>query len=402
MRDGETLPVVQDAKKMRTWRLAEALADRGHSVTWWTSNFFHAKKEKICEGNKFLKLRENLIVRFIDCGTYKKNISFQRIKHHFILGKKFAALAKEEKKPDIIISSHPTLEFPMEAIKYGKANNIPVIIDVRDMWPDIFIEYFPKVLRSFVRIPIFFINKNVNFCFQEAQGLVSMSEDLLKWALQKANVKKSNKNKVFYLGYDESSSYEKEVISELKNLKEDRIIFSYLGSFVKSYEVDLIIEAAKILERDENFNGYFVLAGQGDLWNEIKQKAKNLKKVIVLGWLDKKKSSYLMDITDVSLIPNKTTAFPNKVFEALYFGKPMIFCMDGEAKTVLEKHKAGIHYDKGDINSFINSVKEFEDSNKLKMMKTNSRKLYDTHFKAEKIYSKYCEYIERMQENHKI
>ncbi|MDP4224977.1 MAG: glycosyltransferase family 4 protein [Bacteroidota bacterium] len=400
LRDGETLPVVKDAKKMRTWRLSEALADRGHSVTWWSSNFFHAKKEKICEGNKTLKLRDNLTVRFLDCGTYKKNVSFQRIKHHFILGKKFAALAKEEEKPDIIISSLPTLDFPREAIKYGKAHNIPVIIDVRDMWPDIFISYVPLFLRPFIRLPIFLYNKKIKYCLKKAQGIVSMSEDLLGWALKKANLKKDN-NKVFYLGYDESSAHEKELIQELAEVKKDNFVFSYLGSFVKSYEVDLIIEAAKILEKDTNFKGYFVLAGEGDLWKTLKQKAEGLKKVIVLGWLDKKKSAYLMDITDVSLIPNKTTAFPNKVFEALYFGKPMIFCMNGEAKDVLEKYKAGIYYEKGNINSFINGIKEILKSNKLEIMKQNSHDLYHTHFTAHKIYSEYCDYIEKIHSNYK-
>jgi glycosyltransferase involved in cell wall biosynthesis len=400
LRDGETLPVVKDAKKMRTWRLGEALAERGHSVTWWTSNFFHAKKEKICEGNKTLKLRDNLTVRFIESGTYKKNVSFQRIKHHFILGKRFAALAKEEEKPDIIISSLPTLDFPREAIKYGKAHNIPVIIDVRDMWPDIFISYVPLFLRPLIRLPIYLYNKKIRYCLKKAQGIVSMSEDLLEWALKKANLKKDN-NKVFYLGYDESSAHEKELIQDLKELKKNKIIFSYLGSFVKSYEVDLIIEAAKILEKDTNFKGYFVLAGEGDLWKNLKQKAEGLKNVIVLGWLDKKKSAYLMEMTDVSLIPNKTTAFPNKVFEALYFGNPMIFCMDGEVKRVLEGHKAGIYYEKGNINSFITGVKDILDNNQLENMKKNSRALYDTHFTAHQIYSAYCDYIEETHSRYK-
>lgn len=400
LKDGEALPTIKDSKKMRTWRLGETLADRGHSVTWWTSNFFHLKKEKICEGNKVLKLGDNLTVKFIDCGSYKTNVSFQRIKHHFKLGKKFSALAKKEKKPDIIIASHPILEFPTEAIKYGKTHNIPVIIDVRDIWPDTFLSYAPWFLRPFVKIPLFFYNLKTKYCFKNAQGVVSISEDLLDWALKKAKLERDYTSKVFHIGYDESAAATEEPIIELKDLKKGTVIFSYLGTFVKSYEVDLIIEAAKILEKDKDFKGYFILAGEGELWLSLKQKAKHLKNVIVLGWLDKKKSSYLMNITDVSLIPNKTTALPNKVFEALFFGNPMIFCMKGEAKTVLEKYKAGIYYEKGNIDSFINGVKIITQNNTIETMKKNSRDLYDTHFKSQKIYSEYCEYIEKIHSNY--
>lgn len=402
LRDGETLPVVKDAKKMRTWRLGEALADRGHTVTWWTSNFFHSKKEKIGEGNQVLKLGDNLTVKFIDCGTYKKNISFQRIKHHFILGKKFAGLAKKEEKPDIIISSLPTLEFPLEAIKYGKMYNVPVILDVRDMWPDIFVSSSPWFLRPFVHIPVFFYNKRVIYCLKKAQGVCSMSKDLLHWALEKAKLKKDEDKDVFYLGYDESCAQEREVIEELKKIPQDKTIFSYLGSFNKCNDPELIIQAVKVLEQDQNFRGHFILAGDGDLWNSIKEKVKNRKNVTLLNWLNKSQSSYLMNLTDVSLIPSKGLATPNKLFEALFFGKPIIFCMEGESKSILETHKAGIFYKENDLTSLILSLKSILEGNTLQKMKENSRHLYTTHFTAHKIHSEYCNYIEEIYSKYKI
>ena len=41
-------------------------------------------------------------------------------------------------KPDIIVVSLPTIEFSYEACRYGEKNNVPVIVDVRDLWPDSF------------------------------------------------------------------------------------------------------------------------------------------------------------------------------------------------------------------------------------------------------------------------
>jgi len=396
LKDSETLPVIKDAKKMRTWRLSEALADRGHSVTWWTSNFYHTKKEKVCEGDKTLELRNNLTVKLLDCGSYKKNISLQRVKHHFILGKKFALLARKGNKPDIIISSLPILEFPFEAIKYGKMNNIPVIIDVRDMWPDILLSYLPPFLRPCMKIPVFFYNIRINSCLRKAQGIVSMTEDILNWALEKANLKKDENKRVFYLGYDESCSQETEKIGELEKITKDKIVFSYLGTFNNSNDLDLIVEAANILEQDKNFNGHFILAGNGDLWDSIQEKVKYNKNITLLGWLNKGQSSYLMKRTDVNFIPSKVPAIPNKFFESLFFGNPILFCMEGESKSILETHNAGIFYNKGNVESLIAGIKSISEENKLQDLKKNSRKLYETHFKAYNIYSAYCEYIERI------
>lgn len=401
LRDGETLPVIEDAKKMRTWRLGEALADRGHSVTWWTSNFFHSKKEKIGEGNSTLHLRDNLTVKFIDCGVYKKNISFQRIRHHSTLGKKFRALAQKEDKPDIIIASLPILEFPTEAIKYGKVNNVPVIIDVRDMWPDIFISSTPWFLRPFVHIPVFMYNQKIKYCLRQAQGIVSMSEDLLNWSLKKAKIKKDENKKVFYLGYDESCAREMEAIEEIKRIPKNKIIFSYLGSFNRCNDLELIVQAAKALEEDKHFEGYFVLAGFGDLWSSLKEKTKNSKNIIQLGWINKAQSSYLMNKTDISLIPSKGLSAPNKLFETLFFGKPILFCMQGEAKSILEQHNAGIFYDECDLNSLLSGIHTLLTGETFKEMKQNSRNLYDTYFKNDKIYTEYCEYIEKIDSQYK-
>lgn len=396
LKDGETLPVGNNLKKMRTWRLSEALADRGHSVTWWSSNFSHSQKEKICEGNKVIKLRNNLSVKLIDCGSYKRNISFQRIKHHFILGKKFSSLAKEEKKPDIIISSLPILEFPIEAITYGKLNKVPIIIDVRDMWPDIFLSSSPWFLRPFVYIPVFLYNKKINFCLKNAQGIVAMSEDLLTWALGKAKLKKDKNKGVFYLGYDESSFKNQEVIEEMKKIPKDKTIFSYLGSFNGCNEPELIVEAAKVLDKDKNFHGYFILAGNGNKWIDIKEKTKKMNNLILLDWINKEQSSYLMNKTNVSIIPSRGVATPNKLFEALFFGKPIIFCMKGESKSILESHGAGIFYEEGKLDSLVLSIKNILEGDKFQEMKNNSRLLYDTKFKDHKIYSDYCDYIEEI------
>ncbi len=60
LQDGEQLPLVNGAKPMRSWRLGEELSKRGHEVVWWSSNFSHMKKERVCEGDFDHKINDRL------------------------------------------------------------------------------------------------------------------------------------------------------------------------------------------------------------------------------------------------------------------------------------------------------------------------------------------------------
>lgn len=405
LKDGETLPIEKKSKKMRTWRLGEALADRGHSVTWWTSNFFHTKKEKISEGDTTIHIRDNFKVNLIDCGAYKKNISFARIKHHFLLGKRFFKLIQKETKPDIMVVSFPPIELLSKAIKYGRMNNIPVIVDVRDMWPEVFFIHFPKILRLFLFLPFQIYARGLKSSLKKSQSIVAISTDCLNWALNKINIKRDERHDVFYLGYEESASQEREVIKELDNIPKGKVTFTFLGSFSKIGNPEFIVDHVKDLENDENFNGYFIIAGDGENRRALEEKVSSCKNVLLLGWLNRGQSSYLMENTDISISPvvNKeknNLYLPNKIFEPLFFGKGIIHGLNGEAKDLLEKYNAGIYYESGNGDSFIQALKSALDEEKRKTMSKNAKRLYNDLFSFEKTYSKYCDHIEKIFNKH--
>lgn len=396
LKDGEVTPAEKgDHKKQRTWRLAEALVKRGHEVTWWASNFNHFKKTRQFYGHKDIIVAPKFKLKLLEAGTYTKNISFRRIQHHHKLGKVFAKLALKESPPDIIIASMPILEFPTKAIQYAQKLNIPVIIDVRDKWPDSFSDYFPKYLKPFIQIALYPYQKKLINCFQKANRITSMSEDLLNWAIKKARLHKNETQKVFYLGYDEFCGQETVELPELKSIPTNKFLFGYLGTFVKSYEIELILKAAKILENDDSFHGHFIIAGDGEKRSLLEKMVAESKNVTLLSWLNKLESAAFMKFINVGIIPNLQTAIPNKVFESLFYSNPVIFCMNGEARTFLEKYKAGIYYQQGNVNSLVSAIKALARDEVLQEMKKNAQVLYSKRLRSDKIYTSFCEFIEK-------
>ena len=82
------------------------------------------------------------------CG-YSSNVSLARFRDHRQVAERFAAAAAAEpRRPDIIVAGLPTIELCLESTRYGKQRGVPVVLDMRDMWPDVFLELLPPALRS--------------------------------------------------------------------------------------------------------------------------------------------------------------------------------------------------------------------------------------------------------------
>ena len=150
LKTGEPLPTNQNSERLlRMGMIANELNSRGHKITWFTSSFDHFKKEQICERDTKLKVNDNYIINISYAKGYKKNISISRIINHKVIAKKFRKQAEKMERPDLIYASFPTIDYASEAVKYGKKHNVPVIIDIRDLWPDIFKHNLPQYLRIF-------------------------------------------------------------------------------------------------------------------------------------------------------------------------------------------------------------------------------------------------------------
>lgn len=407
--DGEILPTVNNAKKMRTWRLGEALSQRGHDVIWWSSNFFHIKKEKVSEDNIDVKINDNFKAKLIDAGVYKKNISLKRIIHHRKLAKYFYKEALKQEKPDIIVVSLPSLELVEKAVRYGETFSVPVIIDIRDMWPDIFRDYFKnllfKIIISFVTNIIFYrLPRNL----KKAAGIVAISNFVLAWGLSKVEVstRKFLKSNVFYTGYDESLELigAGNQIESQDNLS-GKIVFVFIGTFGNTYDLESVLRVAHRFQIEGNNKFHFIIAGDGNKREKLEETAKNLKNLTLLGWVDKEESQRLLRKANVYLMPILNVSLPNKFFEALFFGIPILHSIEGEAKDFTDKYNIGYYYQKNNFEELYNGIKFFgDDISTINIMRRNALELYAKKFQSSVNTIKYCQFIESFlthrQESH--
>ncbi len=395
-----------DARPWRTALLARVLRDRGHDVLWWSSTFNHSnKRHYVASISNYFYLGVRYIL--LHGIAYKTNVSVARLINHFQLARTFSRLAKNEAVPHLIVCSFPPIELSHAAVAYGALRNVPVILDVRDLWPDVFMEVIPKKLQAVGKIMLTPYFHMTRLALSRAAGFVAVSEGYMKWALSYANRLEGQRDAAFPLGYRRQQIPEADLSRALSDLRQlgigsgKRIIW-FIGSFGRSIDLAPVIEAAGILEQQGLADVQFVFSGSGEREEYWRRTSASQRNIIFTGWIDRAKLAALGSTACIGLQPYRVGAsqgLANKLFEYLSFGLPTISSLQGENARFLAKHGCGLTYEAGNAESLVGALRDIlGNPRRLAELKTNARETFSTHCCAEVIYTRYAEHLERAVE----
>lgn len=408
---GEPLPLPNNKDHLhRVGILSEVLVSRNHNVTWWSSTVDHFRKKFHFESSKNVTISENFSIELLHSYLYKKNISIRRFINHIGIAKKFRDKIKNYEKPDLILSAYPTIELSKQAINYGRKNGIPVLVDVRDLWPEILIEVLPKWLKGMGKLALFRNFKDAEFVFRNVDAILGITDGVVEWGLNYGNRSRTPKDCSFPLGYSIDPIDIK--LLTVANSKWDRLgvgkekfVISYIGAIARN-KVDLetvLSEAKRIQVIDPNI--LFVMCGEGDEKEYYIKMAKSLNNVIFPGWVNKVEIRSLLQRTDLGIAPIRNRfdyqmSIPNKPIEYFSAGKPVLTSLKGELKKLILKHNVGCIYNNhsGNLSETIFSLKN--NPQMLNQMAINSYKLFENRFVATKVYNDYADYLEKFLFNY--
>lgn len=283
--------------------------------------------------------RSGLHIRLLFGPAYKRNITPARAHHNRIVARAFAHEAYDAKRPDLIFCCLPTPEMAEKAIEVGQTLDIPVIVDIRDEWPDLYLTVFPRPLRGLVKRILWTEFKRIQWICRNASCITAVSNTYLDWALKYAGRERKNLDGVFPLGYPSQmtqthvSEDRGSRFKEIHKIRPEALVVTFIGMFGASYDLETVIEAARVLEKDTCNKIQFVLAGDGDKSRKVRKMAHGLSNIVFTGWLDQGSLLELVHISSVGLAPYITGALqslPNKPFEYLAAGLPILSSLQGE------------------------------------------------------------------------
>lgn len=387
---------------MRTGMLASTLMNREHSVLWWSSTCSHQRKTLLYEHDVEVKIQPSFTVKLIHAGQYQHNISFQRYRHHRLLAKKFRAQANRLPTPAVIVCAFPPIELAYEAVAYAQAHRIPIIMDVRDLWPDIFVDKSPRLLRGVAKLMLQPAFWKTQCLLHNADSIVAVSQGYMAWAMTHAKRPRTNQDKVFYLGYDQHvgvNSGTKERLESFRRLVQDKVVFTFIGSFGHSYELRLLCDVAQLIAELGLSTIHFVLAGDGEQYHDIAYRAASLPNMSLLGWLNEPELRDLLALSHVGLSPclHAAGSLPNKPFEYLSGGLPILSSLEGEMAHIIAANDIGFSYRRGDAKALYEHIIKLATDHALRERQAcNALNLFLREFRGETIYEAYVDHVEQM------
>jgi glycosyltransferase involved in cell wall biosynthesis len=409
---GEPLPVREGEhdRSHRTGYFAKFLCANGHDVVWWTSTFDHFRKKHVFDADTTLYAKDGPRIVFLKGSGYTNNLSLARIRDHRQIARKFSKLAMlETQAPDIVLAALPTVELSLESVLYGKKKSVPVVLDMRDMWPDIFVDSIPFSLRPFVHLASKPMFMQAQKACSGATAITGITDEFVEWGLQRGMRERTDLDRSFPMGYTSISPPEADLRRAERFWDERRIpahpshiTACFIGNLGREGDLETVLEAARQL-KDRGARTQFVVCGSGDRSHKFTQMGARLENVIFPGWIDAASIYVLMRRSHVGLDPlsdryDYLSTINNKAIEYLSAGLPVVLSPNrGTLYRLVNQQECGLSYDIHDAGALAEIlIRLDQDRTLLHKLSRNASETFKTMFTAERVYDAMMKYLEEI------
>lgn len=242
----------------------------------------------------------------------------------------------------------------LPAIYLKKKNKVPVIINVQDLWPHS-VSAITGITNPIIIKPIDFL---VRYIYKNCDLILASSSSFIP-IIQKQLRRKCEKV-LYWPQY--AVVYKEEKNKELFDDNTFNIVFT--GNLGESQGLDLVIEAAEKL-KDTKIRWHFV--GDGRSEEKLKMKVKRYKLDNYIFFYGRKPESeipqYLANANAALLILKPEPVFemtvPAKLQTYMACGIPIIGCVSGEGKRIIEESHAGIVSEEISVDGLVNACYKY-------------------------------------------
>jgi glycosyltransferase involved in cell wall biosynthesis len=373
---------LQGAGDIRAYKMARSLVASGHKVDVVTSV---RKSEDGFKGWRQTK-EAGARVHWV-CVPYSNSMSYPERTRAFFKFAWKSALKAASLDGDVVFASSTPLTIALPAVYAARRQKIPMVFEVRDLWPELPIAV--GALKG--RIPIAAARWLERFAYQNAARVVAFSAGMKEGVLRTGYpeervhlIPNGADPELFDVPAADGQAFRNQF-----EWLQDRPLVVYTGSFGLLNGVDYLARLAAAVEKLAPDVRFLVL-GSGKQEQSIRETAKQLnvlgRNFFMPGHLPKLEMPKVLSAADIATslfidLPEMWANSANKFFDALASGMPVAINYQGWQAELLRETGAGIVLNVHDVENAANQlVQALRDRAWLRRAGAAARRLAEERF----------------------
>jgi len=302
-------------------------------------------------------------------------------------------------RADVAIGTSPTFFAAMAARQAARKWDIPFILEIRDLWPDIFSGLGtvrqPWVIRG--------LQAWARWLYRQADLIVTVTSSFTEHLVaqevprEKITTITNGADVDFWRPGDRLESRKKIGVSQ------EAFLVLYCGAHGISHGLESVLKAAERVRTDPKIR--FILVGEGADKPRLKRIAAELQlsNVRFDDAVGKERVADYYHAADLALVTLKDTPLfskfiPSKIFEIMACGLPILGALRGEAAEIVSRSCGGVVVAPQNVSELASQVERLTGSREqLNHMGRAGREFVVEHFSRDRLASLYCAELVRIQ-----
>jgi glycosyltransferase involved in cell wall biosynthesis len=298
---------------------------------------------------------------------------------------------------DLVWGTSPPIFQGVAAWALARLKRVPFLFEVRDLWPAFAVAVGvltnPVLIRASEWLE--------RFLYRRADTLMVNSPGFI----DHVRARGANQIELVPNGADCDMFHPEDDGSDFRTLHnlEGKFVALYAGAHGMSNDLDVVLDAADLL-RDQAEIG-FVLLGDGKEKPRLQKRASQmgLGNVHFIPPMPKDEMTTALAAADACIailkpIEMYKTVYPNKVFDYMAAGRPVILAIDGVIREVVESAQGGIVVPPGDAKSLGEAIQVLAGDHQRKILfGQNGRRYVKAHFDRPVVAEKLNVVLDQME-----
>ncbi len=385
----------------RSFELAKRLAARGHEVTIVSSAALLPRDQ----GAGAARVRPFVRDRVEGIDLLLLNVPYS---NYFSYAKRLAAFALFTAeagiagpllpRPDVVFASSTPLTIGIPGLLTARLRRAPFVFELRDLWPEV-----PIAIGALRSRPLIAGARRLEALLYAGAARIVVLSEASRDALLARGVPAGKL--VFVPNACDLDLFRPDNVDHQFRARHGltgKFVALYSGAMGRANGIDQLIDAAVALRAAGRDDVAIVAVGDGGRRPHLEDSARRLglDNLHVLGPLPKQGLAGVVGAADVTLTlfapdPIFETNSPNKFFDSLAAGRPVVINLDGWLRRVVADARAGLYVPAGDGDALAAALAALADEPALvARMAVNARLLAEREFSRDVLADRLCAALE--------